>query len=215
MSQLTQTLLAFLLATTTLFAGTGFNGVSGSTKTYTLNDKVGANALTFDSDAPMEKIHGTADGVTGSFKLDPTNLEATSGSVSVPVRNMKTAITKRDDHMYSKNWLDADSYPTITYSITSLKNVKATTKDGRNVATATAVGTFTCHGVTKPLEAAVTITFVPESADTKKRASGNLVMVNARFMVALADFGIKGMGDIVGTKVGEKIAIDANLFANS
>lgn len=215
MSQLTQILLAFALATSTLLAGTGFNGISGSTKTYTLNDKVGANALTFDSDAPMEKIHGTADGVTGSFKLDPTDLEKTTGSISVPVRNMKTAITKRDDHMYSKNWLDADSYPTITYTVDALKNVKATTRDGRNVATATAVGTFTCHGVTKPLEAKITITFVPESAETKKRASGNLVMVNAQFKVALANYGITGMGNIVGTKVGEEIAIDANLFANS
>jgi len=215
MSTLIRTLAILLLAATSAVAGTGFTGVASSKATYTLNDKVGSNNLTFDSDAPVEKIHGTANGVTGSFILNPADLEATTGTITVPVRNMKTAITKRDDHMYSPNWLDADAFPTISYSVKSLKNVKTTNKDGRMVATATAVGTFTCHGVTKPLEAKVMITFVPESADTKKRASGNLVMVNAQFMVALADYGITGMGNIVGTKVGKEIAIDASLFANS
>ncbi len=207
--------LLVLFAAVSGYAGTGFPEVKGKSEVYTLNDAVGKNALTFDSDAPMEKIHGTADGITGTFRLDPTNLEVTKGEIIVPVRSMKTAITKRDEHMYGSKWLDADTYPSITFVFKSLKDVKTTFKDGRYIASGKAVGTFKCHGVSKPLVADVTITYVPENEETKKRSSGNLVMVTADFMVALADYNITGTGDIVGTKVGKEIKIQANLFANS
>ena len=196
-------------------AGTGFPDVKGSMGVYNLNNKVGANSVTFDSDAPMEKIHGTADEIQGTFGLDPSNLEATKGEFILQVRSMKTAITKRDEHMYSSKWLDADQYPQISFLFKGLSNVKATKKDGRYVATATANGKFTLHGVTKPISADVMITYVPESKETAKRASGNLVMVTATFSVKLADHNIKGTGNIVGTKVGEQIQIEAKLFANS
>jgi len=207
--------LVVLFTVVSAMAGTGYPNVKGSSEVYNLNDAVGKNALTFDSDAPLEKIHGTADGITGTFRLDPTNLELTKGEIIVPVRSMKTAITKRDEHMYGAKWLDADKYPNITFVFKSLKDVKATLKDGRYVASGKAVGTFMCHGVSKPLIADVTITYVPQNDETKKRASGNFVMVTADFSVALADYNITGTGDIVGTKVGKEIKIQANLFANS
>ena len=199
----------------TAHAGTGFPDVKSSVDVYTLNNKVGANSVTFDSDAPMEKIHGTADGIQGTFRLDPSNLEDTKGGFVLEVRSMKTAITKRDEHMYSSKWLDADQYPQITFIFKGLSNVKASKKDGRYVATATANGNFKLHGMTSPIAADVMITFVPASKETAKRATGNLVMVTATFTVKLADHNIKGTGDIVGTKVGEEIKIEANLFANS
>jgi polyisoprenoid-binding protein YceI len=180
-----------------------------------LNNAVGKNAVEFVSDMPAEKINGTSDGVTGSFSMDAANIEATSGSIRVLVTSMKTAISKRDEHMYSDTWLDAAKFPEITFVIQKLENVSVNNKGGRNVVTATAVGTFTLHGVTKTISAPVTITLVPESAESKKRASGNLAMVKATFVVKLADYNVKGKQGVVGKSVGETIAITANLFANS
>ena len=129
--------------------------------------------------------------------------------------SMKTANSKRDEHMYDAMWLDAGKYPTVSFAVKSLKDVKVVTKDGRNVVTAKAVGTFTCHGVSVASSADVTITYLPESAETKKRASGNLAMIEATFNVKLADHGIKGKAGVVGKSVGETIAIKAKVFANS
>lgn len=206
--------IAAVTVTSVAFA-TSIPGAAGGAKKYALNNAVGKNAIEFVSDAPMEKITGTSDGVDGSFMLDAANLEATTGNIEVKVMTMKTANSKRDEHMYDAMWLDAAKYPTITFTVKSLKDVKITTKDGRSVVTAKAVGTFLCHGVTKASTADVTITYLPESADTKKRASGNLVMIEAAFNVGLADHNITGKAGVVGKSVGETIAVKAKLFSNS
>jgi hypothetical protein len=56
---------------------------------------------------------------------------------------------------------------------------------------------------------------VQESTETRSRASGDLVMIEATFEVALADHNIAGSASIVGSKVGKVIQIQASLFANS
>lgn len=214
MNGIAHVLILSSLAAVTAIAGTGFPNVKGKAESYSLNNTVGKNSITFHSVMPVEEIHGTADDVTGRFQLDPTNLEMTKGEFTVQVLSMKTAIAKRDEHMYSSTWLDAEKFPTISAIFKSLTNVKATLQDGRYVATAKAVGTFTMHGVTKPLTADVVITWIPASAETAKRASGNLAMITANFTVALADFGVKGKGDVIGTKVGKTIDIKTSFFAN-
>lgn len=189
-------------------------GASGS-KEFTVNNAVGQNKISFISDAPMEKIYGTADGVSGSFSLDLSKLEATKGKIVVDVRSMKTAISRRDESMYSSQWLDADKYSQIVYDITGLKDIKVQKQDGKTVVSANTIGTFMCRGISKPLTASLTITYLNESSETKKRASGDLVMVTATFNVALKDHNIIGKQGLVGSKVGEVIAISASLFANS
>lgn len=210
----TQLALATVFASASMFA-TGIPGVQGGAKKFSLNNNVGKNEIEFVSDAPAEKMTGTSDGVSGAFTLDAANLEAANGTIEVAVTSMKTANSKRDEHMYDAMWLDATKYPTITFNVKSLKDVKVSTSGGRNVVTATAVGSFNCHGVSVNSTAAVTITYLPESAETKKRASGNLAMIEAAFNVSLADHGIKGKAGVVGKSIGEQIAIKAKLFANS
>jgi polyisoprenoid-binding protein YceI len=209
-------LMSALTFTTALsLYATGIPGVQGGAKKFSLNNSVGKNNIEFISDAPAETINGTSEGVTGSFTLDEANLEATTGTIEVAVMSMKTANSKRDEHMYDAMWLDAAKYPSISFDVTGLKDVKVTKDGGKFVVSANAVGTFLCHGVTKASTAAITLTYIPESADTKKRASGNLVMVDAKFNVALADHKVTGKAGVVGKSVGEVIAITAKLFANS
>lgn len=196
-------------------AGSGYTTLPEEARKFTLNNAVGQNSIKFLSEAPMEKIYGTADSISGTFTMNWNSLESTKGRFSVVVRSMKTAIARRDGHMYSSAWLDADAYPEIVFDITELNNVSRDGKTGKNVATATAVGMFTCHGITKPLKASVLITYLPETNETKQRASGDLVMIGASFDVNLKDFNITGTGGIIGSKVGEVIRVTANLFANS
>lgn len=216
---MTRVLIAALLLAVSTYgittAGTGFPDVSGGKKTFSVNNAVGKANIVFNSDAPMEKIKGSAADVGGEFKMDPSNLEATSGHIDVKVESMTTAISKRDEHMRSEAWLDAGAYPTIVFNVQKLTDIRVENQGGRRTAVAKAVGTFTLHGVTKPLTADVTIIYLPESAETRKRASGDVVNVKANFTVALKDFNIVGKSGLVGSKVGEVIQVEANIFANS
>lgn len=184
---------------------------ASGTKKVTLNDAVGKNQFTWVSEAPLEKIKGTAEGVTGSITLDPKNLSTLRGTISAKVATMKSGNATRDGHLHSAQWLDAGKYPTISFTINSVSNVKVS----GNSATGTATGNFTLHGVTKSMSIPFKLTYIDESAKTRQRAPGDLVSITADFDVALANFNVTGAKGIVGSKVGEKIDVSAQLFGSA
>ena len=185
--------------------------VGNGQKTVTLTDKIQKNQFTWISEAPLENIKGSSEGVTGSFTIDPKDLAGIRGTITTQVKTMKTGNETRDGHLMNASWLDAAKYPTITFKIESVSDVKA----NGNKATAKATGDFTLHGVTKKMTIPFELTYMPESEATKKRAKGDLVMIKADFNVALKDYNVTGASGIVGSKVGETIKITAQLFGNT
>ncbi len=180
-------------------------------KTVKLSDKVGKNQFTWNSDAPLEKIQGTADGVTGTLTLDPTNVATIRGTISTQVATFKSGNNMRDEHIRGASWLDAAQFPTITFAITSVSNVTV----AGNKATGKATGNFTMHGVTKQLTVPFTLTYIDESAVSRKRAPGDLISITAEFNVSLKDYNVAGSRGTIGSKVGEMISVKAQLFGST
>ncbi len=198
------------------FSGTPLKVGTQGKKNITLNNKVGENNIKFLSTAPLEEIKGSTEGVSGSFTIDLDNLEATSGQITVEVKTMKTGLDRRDNHLWGKDWLDADKYPSITFDIKSLTEVQIVKQDNAmGEIKAVAVGTFTMHGESKQIKAPITLKFVRESEATKKRAAGDFALVQTSFKIALKDFNVLGVRGLVGSKVGETIDIDANLYGST
>ncbi len=200
----------FALAAPSLM-GQALSVSSSGAKKVTLSDRVGKNQFIWTSDAPLEKIKGTAEGVAGTLTIDPKNLGTIKGTISAQVSTMKSGNATRDAHIKSAQWLDAATYGQISFTIASVSNVKV---NGAN-ATGTATGQFTMHGVTKQLSVPFKITYIDESAKTRDRAPGDLVMLTADFEVALADYNIAGTKGTIGSKVGEKIKVSAQLFGST
>ena len=195
---------------------TGFSNAAAGTKKVTFDNRVGANQIAFESSAPLEDIKGTANDISGSIMLDPANIEATTGMITVKVKSMETGIKKRDGHLMSSDWLDEARYPTITYSIKSVKNVKRVSNDNsKSVVEGVATGDFSLHGTTRQLDVPITMTYIRESEKTKERAPGDLVMVQGEFSIALKDFKVEGTKGTVGSRVGETIRLKANLFGST
>jgi polyisoprenoid-binding protein YceI len=184
---------------------------SSGPETVTFNDKVGHNQFIWVSDAPLESIKGSSEGVTGTLTIDPQDLSKLRGTVETKTATMKTGNATRDNHLLSAEWMDVRRFPAISFSISGMKDVKTT----GNSATGTALGTFTMHGVTKTLSVPFKMTYIPESDKTRQRAPGDLVMINADFTISLKDFNIAGTEGNVGSKVGETIKISAQLFGNA
>lgn len=184
---------------------------SRGAKTVTLSDRVGKNQFTWTSDAPLEKTKGTAEGVAGSLTLDPQNLATLRGTISAQVSTMKSGNATRDQHLKGPQWLDAGRYPQITFTIASVSGLKI----AGNKATGQVLGTFSMHGVSKQISTPFSITWLDESAATRKRAPGDLVMVSAEFSISLKDFKVAGAKGIVGSKVGETISIKAQIFGST
>jgi polyisoprenoid-binding protein YceI len=198
-----------------IYAGTTISVIYGK-KSVKLNDAVGDNFIKFLSTAPVENIEGNSKEIQGKFILDGDNLENSSGNISLQVLSMKTGLTKRDEHMYAKDWLDAATYPTISFDLKKLADIKISkSENGMAEFTAIADGNFTMHGISKSMKASIYIKYVNESDATRKKAAGDFVMIKATFKVPLKDFNIAGKQGIIGSKVGENIDITANLFGST
>lgn len=88
-------------------------------------------------------FYGEFRNLTGTLQLDPKNPAASKVDLKVPVNTISTQIEKLNDELRHKPWLDADTWPDITFKSTS---VKVTGKD-----TADVTGDFSFHGQTHPL----------------------------------------------------------------
>lgn len=155
--------------------------------------------MKFVSEAPVEKIVGTADG-KASLNLDLNDLTKITGKITVPVASMKTGNDIRDSHLQGEEWLDVKKFPEIVFEVTSVTAKPTETKGEVKSAEVEVTGKFTLHGVTTDLKAPATIKW-----------KGDKVKISTNFTIKLADYKVKGKEGIVGSKVGETIACEATL----
>lgn len=170
----------------------------------------------FESDAPLEKIKGQSNEVIGyAVVSSKTRGSLAAGEWHLPVDSMKTGIDLRDEHLASKDWLNAKAYPNIILKIEETRNVKAVkTTDAFASYKATLVGQLTLHGVTKTITIPnSTITLLRASNATKKVAKGDLVSIRSKFTVALADYGVSH--SVIGKKVARDVSLDVSLYLST
>jgi len=194
-----------LVAVLPLAAGAQPAPAPAQKQTFTVNDPQTRDSVTFMLDAPLEVINGLSNKVAGSIVVEGTKA---SGKLSVPVSSIKTGNESRDEHLQNEKWLDAAKYPDI---IVEFKDVAlpAALEPGKPLKVQTKAR-FTIHGVTREEPVEVTATLLKESADTKKRAPGDLLRVRAKFQIPLEAYKINRTGALI-LKVAEvaDVSVDA------
>ena len=86
-------------------------------------------------------VRGKFGNVAGSLELDPANPTASRGSFTVKAASLNTGVEQRDGHLRSADFFDADTYPDITFTATSV-----THKSGNDYVV---TGDLTVRDVTK------------------------------------------------------------------
>ncbi|MCH7962372.1 MAG: YceI family protein [Bacteroidetes bacterium] len=180
----------------------GFKVKATGEQTFSFEDEVGRNQAMFFSSTPLEDVTGLSNDVKGTVTFDVSDVSTLKGSISISAASLKTGIELRDGHLQSENWLDAESYPEITFVIKNVSNVKSLEDNKLEVKV---IGDFTAHGVTKEVIADVTMTYLDESEQTKKKAPGDLLGVIAKFSIVLSDYEVENM--VLGEKVSDNIDI--------
>ncbi len=199
-----------LILLISVISAQNFKVKAAGKQTFNFNNEL-KNQATFFSTTPLEDVEGIANDATGSVTFDLAGFaETLSGTFEVKVASMKTGIPLRDQHLQSANWLDAEEYPAIKFEISSVENVK---QIADNKLEADVKGSFSLHGVTNPITAKSTVTYLDESEATKKRAPGDLLVVKAEFNVKLSDFEVEN--NIIGNKVAEDIEVTVNLVGTN
>ncbi len=136
----------------------------------------------------ISEVNGRFNEIAGEVTLDKDALA--SAKATIPVKSVDTGVGKRDDHLRSPDFFDAEKFPTITFESTKVEKNQVT-------------GKFTMHGVTKE----ITFPFVLKGPIKDHRGNTRLA-VTAEITLNRTDYGMKSMTG-VGDEVKIKIAAEA------
>ncbi len=95
------------------------------------------------SHAGVSMQHGEFTKSSSKLNLDPDQVENSTLEVSIDTSSVSTGFTPLDDHLKSKDFLEVETYPEITFKSTGI------TRTGDDTADVT--GDLTLHGTTLPV----------------------------------------------------------------
>ena len=138
---------------------------------------------------------------SGTIQYDPAKPEASSFEGVIQVASLDTGNDKRDGHLKSADFFDAEKHPQITFKSTAVKA-------GSSGLMMT--GQFTMHGRTKQIEFTVEVLGVGTNPMTKKPVAG----FGADLTVKRSDYGVNNWVDAAGV-LGDDVKVTLLIEANA
>ena len=149
----------------------------------------------------ISNVKGKFSGLSGVLKLDETDYTHSVVEASVPVASISTGDDKRDGHLKSADFFDAEKFPTMTF--------KSTNIDSTGGADYEVTGDLTIHGVTKSV-----ILKVEDVSEPSKDPWGNhRIGLSGSTKINRKDFGLtyNSALETGGVLVGEEVTITLDL----
>lgn len=161
------------------------------------------SAVTFSIKHFFTPVDGRFDNFEGEFLFDPENLEESKADFTIDVASVNTQNGKRDQHLQSADFFNAEQFPKIKFTSTGFqKKKKAYVMNGK----------LTIKDVTKD----VSIPFQVLGVGDHPMMEGAKVMgIQAQTTINRNDYGV-GTGSWAATMVvGGEVSITINLEATS
>jgi polyisoprenoid-binding protein YceI len=133
--------------------------------------------------------YGIFSHASGTLALDPTNPSASRLEVSVPVSSVLTPSPRLNRDLQGAQWLNAASYPDMTFHSTTVTLTGADT--------AKVEGDLTLHGVTHPLTLEAKFNHAGENPLDHRYTVG----FEAHGVIKRSDFGVSAYVPMVGDDV--------------
>jgi polyisoprenoid-binding protein YceI len=150
----------------------------------------------------LSKTKGGFSDYTGTIVWDASNPTKSQISGAIMVNSIDTKDKKRDEHLKSKDFFDAESFPKIT--LTDSK-IEAKKKGGYQL-----TGKLTIKGVTKEIVAPLIV-----QGPIKDPWGNDRIHFNATFSINRQDYGItwNKIMDNGGVVVGNQVNIEVDIEA--
>lgn len=151
----------------------------------------------------ITNVRGQFEGVSGEAVYDAANPAASSVTARIDVASISTREAKRDEHLRSADFFDAEKYPTITFKS------KSVTKKGDGLAV---LGDLTIRDTTRE----ITLTVEDLTAEHVDPWGNARIGASARAKVKRSDFGmtwnsaLEAGGVLVGDEI--TLTIDVELI---
>ena len=160
------------------------------------------SAVSFTVRHFVSNVPGRFRDFDGVIKYDKQNPAASSVEFTIQAASIDTDNDDRDTHLKSADFFDAQTYPTLTFSSTSVKAKDADTLE--------VTGDLTLHGVTKR------VTVPVEVLGTMATPRGEKAGFETSFTVNRKDYGVvwNRVLDAGGTVLGEDVKINIAIEAD-
>ncbi len=195
--------LAFISATAcAIILGATVYAVD-SMKTFDLKDPKGVNSVSFNIDSMLEPIQGYASGITGNVKIDPLRPETSTGTVTIDAKTIGSANSRLAGKMLGNGFLEAEKFPTITFKIGKIKDIKVAKLKDITVIECNVEGDFTMRDVTKKITVPAVVRWVPKGNEARLGAPGDILSIKSNFSINRLDYGVDGglPLDLVGNQI--------------
>ncbi len=149
----------------------------------------------------ISRVQGRFTDVAGVILYDESDITKSSVDVAIKTGSINTQVEKRDAHLKSPDFFDAEKFPMITFKSSRVEK----TGDGY-----LCVGTLTMHGVSKELSIPFEIT-----GKVKDPQGNTRIGVDAELSLNRQDYGIswnkamEGGGLLVGNDVKITLSVEA------
>ena len=143
-------------------------------------------------------VRGRFRTVEGSIMLDETDISGSSVLAKIDARSIDTGNKRRDAHLQSADFLDADRFPYIEFR--STKVARGTDRDSLDLE-----GSLTCKGMSKTIALAVN-----EMDRSRSPRGEEFVYYSATTELDRFDLGVKYGRGIIGRKVKVTINVQAS-----
>ncbi|HWY37610.1 MAG TPA: YceI family protein [Bacteroidia bacterium] len=148
----------------------------------------------------VSETTGQFNDFTADVKADKEDFTDVTGTLTVQVSSVDTKDAKRDGHLKSPDFFDAEKYPTITFEIKQFSKVKD--KEYK------LVGNLTMHGVTRSVTLAAKFGGIVKDPYGMTRTGVKITGEIDRY-----DFGLKYNSTLEagGMAIGKKVNITCNI----
>jgi polyisoprenoid-binding protein YceI len=145
----------------------------------------------------ISNVKGKFSGLSGVLKLDENNYSRSTVEASIPVSTVNTGDEKRDGHLVSADFFDAEKFPAMTFKSTNIESVGGGDYE--------VTGDLTIHGVTKPV-----VLKVEDVSEPSKDPWGNhRIGLSGTTKINREDFGLtyNAALETGGVLVGKEVTI--------
>jgi polyisoprenoid-binding protein YceI len=153
-------------------------------------------------------VNGSFNDYNINLDYDPEHPEKSSVEARIKVASVNTGNEKRDSHLRSGDWFDADENPYITFKSKSVRKVD----ENQLIAS----GQLTIRGKSRQIDLPITLLgtqMIPEPMQKMLGGAKNVASFQATLPIDRGDFGV-GVGDwaatmVVGRQVDINILVEA------
>jgi len=149
--------------------------------------------INFVAESRLLDAHGFWEKWDADITFDPAAWDKSSVKIVIDTRSVNTRVTMRDNHLRSKDFFHADSFPQITFVSTIVNKLSDTRMN--------ITGDLTIRGITKPVTIPATLVFWDDKA--------RMGRVKGTFTILRNEFGVGYSPP--GNPIADEVAVAFNI----